>query len=363
MIGVLSVPTAVDAQDVSLRGRVVAVIGGDSLPVTGEWVLLHEVTAAGGRAIDSARTGSDGGYSVRIASRDTAAVYLTSVLFRDIAYFSTPVTAGPTIAPLVVFDTTSAGPPITVAERHIIVRGQEDDGSRDVLELVILENGTDRTRIAPDSSRPVWQQRLPDDVFDFEVAPNDLSPDAVYRRGDAVALLAAIPPGASNRKQLIFGYSLPQSLRTFRIPVDGSVGRLQVLIEDPAVRMVGDGLQAMGVERMENIEFQRFEARQLAAGANVRFRFAGGGLSATAVLLMGLSVTGLIMIAVLATWWRRPIRVAAPADDTDALAARIAALDERHAAASAADRVGYERERAALKAQLLRALAEPKPKR
>jgi len=248
-----------------------------------------------------------------------------------------------------------------VAERHVVVRAPDADGSRSALEVVVLENPGRRTRITADTAHPVWQGALPVGAVGLEVGPSDVSTQALYRRGDSVALAAAVPPGPANQKRLVFGYLLPKGTRTLVVPVDQDLGRLQVLVEDPGVEMLGGPLLAQGAEFMEDVQFMRFDGRDVAAGAEASFRLSGGATPLSVLLWLILAMAAVAMASVLTLWFRRAPAAVTVGGDVDALAARVAALDERFAAGgeqiSAAERAAYEAERRALKDKLSDALA------
>ena len=362
----MAVGLQVTAEGLQLSGRVHQVADRDTIPLQDHWVLMHAVGADGGQVVDSGRTDVDGAYFLRAPNRDTSVVYLSSLSYRTIAYFSEPVRFGAftsdTAATLLVYDTSSVRPAITVVERHIVVRAQEIDGTRPVLELLVLENRGNITRIANDTTNPVWQGAIPRDVINLEVAPSDVSPEAVYRRGDSVATVAALPPGARNRKQLVFGYMLESGRRNLVFPIDQSIGRFQVLIEDPGVEMTGGPLAAEGTTNMEDVEFVRFEATDVQAGGVASFRLSGTSMPMMTLLWLIIGLSGAAMIAAFVIWVRRPVLAPAEHAHIDSLAAEVAVLDERFAAEgrnpSDAARNAYETERTRLKARLAQALAD-----
>ncbi len=362
----MAVGLQVTAEGLQLSGRVYQVADRDTIPLPDHWVLMHAVGADGGQVVDSGRTDVDGAYFLRAPNRDTSVVYLSSLSYRTIAYFSEPVRFGAftsdTAATLLVYDTSSVRPAITVVERHIVVRAQEIDGTRPVLELLVLENRGNITRIANDTTNPVWQGAIPRDVINLEVAPSDVSPEAVYRRGDSVATVAALPPGARNRKQLVFGYMLESGRRNLVFPIDQSIGRFQVLIEDPGVEMTGGPLADEGTTNMEDVEFVRFEATDVQAGGVASFRLSGTSMPMMTLLWLIIGLSGAAMIAAFVIWVRRPVLAPAEHAHIESLAAEVAVLDERFAAEgrnpSDAARNAYETARARLKARLAQALAD-----
>ena len=62
----------------------------------------------------------------------------------------------------------------------------DESGTREILDLVILRNDGDRTRVAPDSLAHHLGRRLPPGSGGMEVGESDVSPDAVVREGDSV---------------------------------------------------------------------------------------------------------------------------------------------------------------------------------
>ena len=79
-----------------------------------------------------------------------------------------------TFPPLVVYDTSSTGPPITVAQRHIVIRGAPGAPRRSVMELVALANDGTVTRHAGEPARPTWIGRLPGNASGFTVGQGDV---------------------------------------------------------------------------------------------------------------------------------------------------------------------------------------------
>lgn len=341
--------------------------GAEATPVRGIWVVLHQVTLAGGAPVDSGRTDRGGRYRVQSPALDTGAVYIVSVTYAGIAYFSRPVhpvrgVPLDTAETLTVYDTSSTTPRIELAQRHLIVRRPEGDGSRHVLELLVLRNNGLRTRIAPDTSRPVWAGVLPLGAIQFQVGESDVSSEAVYRRGDSVAVAAPVPPG---EKQVVVSYILPRSVPRLQLPLDQAVGRVNLLVEDSAATLEGDALDRMGAELIEGVSFQRFARSDVAAGTPVSLRFARGRFAPASLWWVVVSLAGLVLLSGLMLVWRRtrvPADLGPASSDPAVLAAQIAALDavfEARADPSPADRKAYQRRREWLKSRLQDLLRHP----
>jgi hypothetical protein len=335
--------------------------GSDSIPLAGAWVVLHEVTMGGGGPVDSVRTDARGGFRVARPRPDTTALYMVSAAYRDITYFSTALTAREAareIPAIVVFDTSSTGPALTVAQRHVVVRGAAA-ANLSVLELVNLANRGARTRVAGEPPRPTWVGRLPAGITGFSVGQGDVSPEAVHSAGDSVVVTAAVPPGT---KQLIFTYDMPRR-REVRFPLDPTE-RLVVLLEDTSATAAEGPLTRRGVQVFGDQQFALFDGAAPEGGV-MAFRlgrrpFAAGRF--VIPLVVGLAAASLLFaMPLLLRRHPAPAAVVAPPQTADALARAIAALDLEHETRTdrspEVDRV-YREQRAALKARLAAALAQ-----
>ncbi len=325
----------------------------DSMPLRGAWVSLHEVTGFGGEVVDSQRVGTDGTVRLRAPRTDTTASYLLSVEHQSIAYFSEPFRgASPRPATILVYDTSAVSPIIATRERHIIFQPMDDDGTRRVIELLVLENAGRRTRVAPDTSRPVWEDRLLPGVVRFEVGAADVSEEAVYRRGDRIAVAAPIPPG---ERQVLVSYVLPRGARELDLSFERPIMRLNVMVAD-SLASVGAPTTFRGREMLEGVGYQRYAAEALPAGARVTLTWGVVPRSDRPTLIVLVSLAVVFLIGSGSFWWRRTVRAVPRSgdDDAEALAARIAALDRQFGLSPTET---YRAERAALKARLVHALA------
>lgn len=269
----------------------------DGKPLAGAWAVLHQVTMGSGAGpIDSARSDAQGGYVLRIPRVDSTAIYVVSSWYRGIAYFSEPVQIlgrrAATVRPLALYDTSSTGPGIRVARRLVTIASPKRDGARDVLELLELMNPGQTTRIASDTSRPTWQGAIPPRAIQFQVGQGDLSPQAVERRGDSVAVLGPIPPGGT--KQLSYGYVLPANLRQVTVPIDQWTGEVDLLLEDSTAAVVAPTLESLGVQEIERRRFARYRTGALEPAAQVTITLPRGTFRVQALLPV---VVGLVAAA------------------------------------------------------------------
>jgi hypothetical protein len=284
------------AQGMTVRGRVLHGPGERPLPRT--WVVLHQVSMGGdGRPVDSIRTDARGAYTLTIPHPDSTSIYVVSSWYAGIAYFSEPIagrraTRPDTLSALFVYDTSSAGAGVALARRLITVAKPKRDGTRDVLELVELENTGRATRVASDSLHPSWVGAIPRVAIQFQVGQGDLSPQAVTRRGDSVAVFAPIPPGG--RKQLSYAYVVPADVRDVTVPIDQPTGEVDLLLEDTTAAVTAAPVEALGTEDLEGRRFARYRVRDLAPGARVAIALPQAGLQAQAL------VPAIVVLAALA---------------------------------------------------------------
>ena len=348
---------------ITAEGRVVRTVGTDSVPVPGARVLLHRVARSAQGPIDSVTADAAGRFRLRFAS-DTSAVFLASSRYQGIEYFSPAVrqaSAAPdTTLRIVVADTSSAAP-VELAARHLVIAESGEDGSRGVLDLVILRNRGDHTRVAPDSTRPSWSAPLPSGTFGFEPGEGDVSSDALRRVGNRFELLAPVAPG---EKQLILQYGLPATARSLELPFEQGAELVNVLVADRGARVRGGGLVAADTEVIQGRTYHRWMG-PVRAGDKVVVQLSGPVdvprwvLPALVAALGG----GLVIAAWRALRARPPAAGHAPPDalDVDTLVERIAQLDARYASreaeTAAVEWQGYRAERARLKAELESILA------
>ncbi len=352
-----------------IEGRVTrAASGGRTIPVVGDWVVLHRVGADAAAPIDSMRTRAGGAYAFRYrATGDSAAVYFVSTSWGGVAYFTPPTTDRAMrggAADLMVFDTTSAQVPITIRARHLIVTSPDSANGRvrTVIEVFELSNDSTATRVPGAEGRYTFRSALPDGVRQVTGGQGGVSPEAIRVEEGEVRVYAPIAPGL---KQISFIYELPATTATMRFPFEGSAPVLEVLVEDPRATAVGGGLVEVNPVAVEGRPFKRFLAEDV-AGPDVIAVTAPGPASVVTAMRLMLVVTGIGAAMLLAlgmivlrkgpgAFGRRR------AADPEAIARKIAALDAAFEALAVPDedaRRAHYVHRAQLKGQLSAALAK-----
>jgi hypothetical protein len=350
---VLSIP--LHAQTIPATGRVV---NADSLPVRGVRAVLHRVGAAIQGPVDSTRSDRQGGFRFNFRP-DTGAFYLVSARYAGIEYFSSPLATNPakpdTGLRIVVYDTSSTAP-VALEARHLVVtRPGGETGARSVLDLLVLRNDGTRTRVAPDTLLGSWSTSLPRGTVGLELSEGDMSAAAVTRAGDSLVLASALAPG---EKQLTLQYEIPANQQVIELPVRRGLS-LNVLAEEPAVRVSAPGISSVDTQVIQGRVFQRWTG---AVASNGVLRVTVPGLLRPPPWLLP-GLIALLALGLLGTgWYGIGKRVStASSGIASELAQTIAALDaqflERRQEMPDDQWAAYLTERARLKRQLESALA------
>jgi hypothetical protein len=303
--------------------------------------------------IDSTRSDPRGRFSFSFRP-DTSALYLLSARRSGIEYFSPPVSTNPrrpdSIVIVTVYDTSTTAP-VTLEARHLVLTGPGEDGSRSILDLIVLRNQGRLTRVAPDTIRPSWSIPLPSGTTGLQVGESDVSSDAVSRKGDSLVVTAPLAPG---EKQITVQYQVPSDRAVVELPLNQPGLRVNVLAEERGVKVIGPGLALADSQMIQGRSFRRWTGVMPAVGA---LKLVIPAIGRTPRGLLAALVGGLGLVLAGAGWYlvtRRREAVARPRPDE--LLEAIAALDARYlgreSETSAQEWSAYQGRRARLKSDL-----------
>ncbi len=359
VLALFPVVPILSAQSIPAEGLV---LRPDSTPVRGVRVVLHRVGQLLQGPLDSTTTDHRGRFRFRFRA-DTSAIYLLSARHSGIEYFSPPVHTNParpdTALRIIAYDTSSTAP-ISIEARHLVVSRPGDDGSRNILDLIVLRNAGQRTRIAPDSARPTWIGQLPRGTMGLELGESDVSPEAVDRQGDSLIVTAPIAPG---EKQLTLEYLVPAGHPVLELPLTEAVPMLNVLAEESNVVVSGGTLVYADSQKLQGRSFRRWSGTGPTGGL-VRVVLPGRPQAPEWFLS---ALVAAVAVALAAAGWRLATRRATVRITTDELLERVANLDLRYDGRkdelSADEWRQYQVERARLKSLLESSLAARGPSR
>lgn len=245
---------AAAADTLTLEGRVLR--GTDSIPVTGQTVVLHRVAPEGGSPVDSVRTGPGGRFAFRVAPSPSV-VHLASARYDGVLYLGSAV-HGDRLPPAYVvrvWEARSATPGDTVrVRRRSLVLGSGNGGVR-VMDVAEVSTPSDRTVAAPgDGDRAWWEVRLPDGARDVRVLPGGVDAGAV-RIGDGRARVsAAVPPRGT---RLVLGYRLPQG-RVLSLNPGPTTERVELVARGVPGQLTVEGLRSAGASTVQGQEVRRW---------------------------------------------------------------------------------------------------------
>ena len=293
-------------QSVSVSGRVLRG-GRDTVPLTNVVVVLHRMSSTTAGPIDSVRSDARGRYRLALRKPDSTSAYVVSVWYDSIAYFSLPlnVAGRPAVhvEDVVAFPSSLTGPPLRLARRLATISAATNDGTREVLEILELDNPGPATRVTNDTLVPTWAGRLPERTGQYRAGQGDVSPEAMRFRHDSVLIYAPIPPGLA--KQVSYDYSLAAGAPAFVMPIDQPTVEVNLLVEDTAATVIAPKLESFGLKQIEGRRFAAYRAGPLAAGDRVEIRLPSAKFRAQVLLPYVIGVVGAGMLVALVWALRR----------------------------------------------------------
>jgi hypothetical protein len=169
--------------------------------------------------------------------------------------------------------------------------------------------------------------------------------------------LIVTSPIAPGEKQLAIQYRIPAGRKNVELPLEQPGVAVNVLTEEPDVRVIGRGIAAADSQVIEGRFFQRWAG--VVPNGHIRIMLPGAGrppgwLLAVLVAGLGLTLGG-------AGWYllarREPATKILPDELIDAIAALDARYLGREGETAAQEWSSYQQERARLKAELESSLA------
>lgn len=253
-----SAPLRLSAQTARFAGTVIRVVAGDTVVVPFAPVQLHRVSVAAQGVIDSTRTDRAGRWRFR-PRLEADANYLVSTQFAGIEFFTPPLSVDParpdTAIQIMVAD-TSSDPSVRVpmVSRHLLVQGGDSAGWRGVLDVIVFNNQTGFTRIAPDTTRPSVVVLLPPGAHEPELADGDIGPEAVRFRDGSLEVYSPLAPGEVS---LTVQYLLPAEAEV-GVPFGDTVAVFNLLVDGEGTLIGGPHLEGPIPTEIEGRQFRRW---------------------------------------------------------------------------------------------------------
>ena len=360
---------ATGAAQARVSGTVARLQAGDTVPLARARIVLHMLTAARQGPVDSVLSDGWGRFQFSIKA-DTSALLLTSSRYDGIEYFSRPARATAQRADtglIILVADTSSSAPVTLAGRYLMVGRPEQGGRRGALDLIVLHNRSYVTRVARDSTVPVWTMPLPAGIENFTPGESEFSAAAVGYQGDSLTISAPLSPGD---RQLMVTYTLPRGVQILKVPFAAATDSVVLLLEEPTARVLTPGFAVTDSQVIETRTYHRWVGTLRGPGmVEVKFAVPGEGGREATLALAALLATGLLAGGIMLARRRGQVVpiAATPARDPAGLIDALARLDAQYAGREAEVSVvawsQYLAQRAELKVALAAALAARPPGR
>lgn len=331
----------------TVAGRVLRGGATPPQPLSGLFVVLHRISADSSGAIDSVRTGDNGAYRFRYTLDGPRSMYIVSARYSGVAYFTPPlrerVVSG-AAADVSVYDTTSAGFPLTIRARHVVIAPAEAAGVRRVVDVYEVSNDSTRTLVTG-ASGAAWRIALPAGARDPGASGGDIPGEGFRFVNGQAELLVPFPPGT---RQVVLTYAIPVESSVSMI-VSEPVASLEVLLEGSGATVRGAGLAAEAPVSMEGRSFQRFRASAVPAGESFAVETEGLAGGASRIALFVVALVAVALGVLLARRTPKPVAVTNARPLAESLAREIAAMDHVYAASGQRSGAGgdYYRDRRA----------------
>jgi len=184
------------------------------------------------------------------------------------------------------------------------VRGLDADGSRAVLELLILRNTGEVTRVAPGGDAATWRTRLLHGATEALVpgGQGDIGVEATRISGDTLAIAAPVPPGD---RQLVVSYVVPASPRLV-LAVDGPVNQVTLMLADTAA-VARRGLASTGIMSFEGERYLRLEAKDVTVGDTLVVELTPAPVRVEELWWLIVVASAGVFAAAAFRWWRVPL--------------------------------------------------------
>jgi len=297
----LVLPGLLHGQD-RLAGRVLL----DGRGQGGAEVALHRVTRDTAGVVGRQRSAPDGSFTFGLPARDPDEfqVYFTTVDHLGVRHFGPAVHPGemPARYEVQLHDTVrvAAGTvsPARVVQRDLIVM-EDQRGGWEVNEIVRLENPLDRTLVG-DAGQAVAEFRVPSAIEDFSVGEPDDDAGDLLRMGERVLLASPLLPGT---REVFVRYRIPASPGSITLPLQGSVGTVNLFVRQPSAELSVRGLDPTGIIQAEGERFLRFSGP---GGGAVELSWSAARLPFASPTTVAMAALGLLLAVGLFFALRRP---------------------------------------------------------
>jgi hypothetical protein len=359
----------------SVSGTVTNGSGGE-LPA-GLTVTLQGYDSAQLAVTLSAEVQADGSYLFNDVDMPSGRVFMASVVYKaaefdsDVVHIQSERTLD---MPITLYD-SSTDPSALVADSVHVIFDFTQQGTVQVIELLVITNPTDKMIVAEQTGQPVLDFAIPTGATNLQVDEGELG-ERYLQTASGIGDTGGIIPG-SRQHQIGFAYNLPYTEKlelSIAIPLPANL--VTFMLPNNAVKLQSSQLAASGQQSAQGMELNLYTADNIQAGSVINLTLSGNPSTAGPTsssqsnngILIGAGVLA-VAVGVSGFFIYRSRRRTAPAEppeesgeetaeDADALLDEIVALDDIHNAGKLPD-AAYQKRRAELKEKLGKALHKP----
>ena len=293
---------------------------------------------------EEAPVSSDGSYKFENLENVAGRVYQLSIEINGIQFLS-DILHNPEIdengtvdLPILLRSTTSDTSGLFVERMHIFFDFLNEE-TLQIVELLVIDNPTDKVIVPISNDQPSLTYRLPQGAVNLQFEQGSLG-DRYVQLSDGFGDLQPIE--ANGTSQFIFAYEIPYKNK-LDIPIDIPlpVNSAIFMLPSNSVKLNSDQLTFDGEQSVQGMVIQTYSADNLAQGSKVQINLSGKikssaqlSQSSTTSLVVG-GVVFLITIVVAIFWFRsrsqkRKSEFVEEEDDLDSLLDAVIALDDAH---------------------------------
>jgi LPXTG-motif cell wall-anchored protein len=347
-------PASAEPGPVTIEGRIVNRTAGAAVPGGLDVTILQlgqDFTEHARRTVKAGPAGAfrAEGWDGRIANRFVASAEHLGIAYRA----SAEGDSGTLTTDITVFETTTDENALRVAaDTAAVVTGA--DGVLEVLHILRVVNGTDRTFVGNTTSQPPAVLKLPVPAGAYDVTPQEGSGGSLAQFDGGIATADPLPPGDTT-VSFLYRVKVPASGWALRRPVWYPTGKATVLAAS-GLTLDAAGFKYKGTVPLDERTYGRWERASIPPGTELAGRIgpdtAGSGLSWG--LVAGLAALFVIVGTAGLLRRRRKRRVAASGGQGERLrlVEEIAALDDALEAGSVT-RTEHAERRGVLKQRLV----------
>ncbi len=288
-----------------INGRVVNASSDDSPLFNGE-VSLQTYSKMTLSNTKTAKSYNGGHFSFKGLKIAKDMVYIVSVNYHGVGYFSDPIVLNPKVpshsVTLPVYELTDDNAKLLVVNHHMIISPAEK--GIQVEEIMVVRNSSPFTYKGKNGL--ALKLSLPVGAYDVRTG-GEVGEKKITITGDSVLVYKPVTPQGL---QVVYSYELKTSGSVFTLtrPIDYTTEKLDVFLKIPEIRVKSDQLKAEKSFTADNIKYLHLSGKKLAPGDPLKIRIEnlpGGGIDFFKIGALSMIFLIIIMIVLYIIYQKR----------------------------------------------------------